>query len=414
MASLKKNIISLIFLQGSNYIIPLLTLPYLSRTLGVDGFGSYGLTLAIAQYFLIFTDFGFNLTASKKIAENQADKKYISTVFWETIIAKSLLCACSMFIMLLLVLLPTSEIVSKDLLFTYLMVLGTTAMPLWFFQGIEDLSKVTVFSVTSKLLTLPLFYIFVNSELDVGSAVLIQSSINMTSAIIGCFIIYKYQYVQWLRPSVGRVLETIKQSWGVFVATITISVYTLSSSIIISITSDISEVSLFTAGDRIKSAILSFFLVLGNAFFPRVNKLYKFQPAHAYRFLRKIIIYQSGLGILIGATFFVGADWLSVFIYGEDFQGVAPIFMVFSPLFFLVLTSTVFGNYILLPLGYRKEYVALPMLSASIHIPLCFLLSMHYGALGGALSILVVETVTCLTLSYILYRKKILAKLIND
>ncbi|EJL6346896.1 oligosaccharide flippase family protein, partial [Vibrio cholerae] len=57
MASLKKNVISLFILQGSNYVIPLLTLPYLTRTLGVEGFGIFGLVIAVAQYFVLFTDF---------------------------------------------------------------------------------------------------------------------------------------------------------------------------------------------------------------------------------------------------------------------------------------------------------------------------------------------------------------------
>ncbi|HDL8011399.1 TPA: oligosaccharide flippase family protein, partial [Yersinia enterocolitica] len=70
MSVLRRNIFSLLLLQGSNYIIPLLTLPYLTRVLGVEGFGVYSLTLSLAQYFVILIDFGFNLSASKKIAEH--------------------------------------------------------------------------------------------------------------------------------------------------------------------------------------------------------------------------------------------------------------------------------------------------------------------------------------------------------
>ncbi|HGI5920473.1 TPA: oligosaccharide flippase family protein, partial [Yersinia enterocolitica] len=57
MSVLRRNIFSLFILQGSNYFITLLTLPYLTRVLGVEGFGIYSLTISIAQYFVIFIDF---------------------------------------------------------------------------------------------------------------------------------------------------------------------------------------------------------------------------------------------------------------------------------------------------------------------------------------------------------------------
>ncbi|HEN5443820.1 TPA: oligosaccharide flippase family protein, partial [Yersinia enterocolitica] len=102
MSVLRRNIFSLLLLQGSNYIIPLLTLPYLTRVLGVEGFGVYSLTLSLAQYFVILIDFGFNLSASKKIAEHQDDPEYISKIFFETLISKSILCLVSIVIVVLL------------------------------------------------------------------------------------------------------------------------------------------------------------------------------------------------------------------------------------------------------------------------------------------------------------------------
>ncbi|WP_415857466.1 hypothetical protein [Yersinia enterocolitica] len=44
----------------------------------------------------------------------------------------------------------------------------------------------------------------------------------------------------------------------------------MSTTIIIGIFSNVYEVSIFTAADRVKGAILGVFLVLGNAFYPRI------------------------------------------------------------------------------------------------------------------------------------------------
>lgn len=86
-----KNIISLIGIQGVNYIIPLITLPYLVRILQPAGYGSLGFSLAIIQYFTILTDYGFNLSVTQKIAINRDDKTFISKTFWSVISCKLLL-----------------------------------------------------------------------------------------------------------------------------------------------------------------------------------------------------------------------------------------------------------------------------------------------------------------------------------
>ncbi|MDF9388208.1 flippase [Vibrio sp. 1151_11] len=413
MASLKKNVISLFVLQGSNYVIPLLTLPYLTRTLGVEGFGIFGLVVAVAQYFVLFTDFGFNLTATKKIAENQNNKNYISKVFWDTIISKFILCIVSLCSLLLMAYFFPSENFENELVYTSLMILGSVIMPLWYFQGIEELSKVTIFTVLAKFITLPLFFLLVSSEDDVGAAILIQSSINFTAGIIAIVIIYRSKMLVWIRTDLKSIKKTLNEGSSIFIATLTINLYTASSSIIISVTNNIDQVSVFTAGDRIKAAILGVFLILGNAFYPRINSLLKNSPEQAYTLIRKIIIIQTPATIIIGITLYIFSEEIAILIYGNEFNAVSDVFRIFAPLFFLVLTSTVLGNYLLLPLGHRKEYVALPVIFSLIHIPLCTLLSYYYGAVGASISILMIEFFTLLCLIYIVRKNGILPRLLK-
>nr|CAA87698.1 wzx [Yersinia enterocolitica] len=413
MSVLRRNIFSLLLLQGSNYIIPLLTLPYLTRVLGVEGFGVYSLTLSLAQYFVILIDFGFNLSASKKIAEHQDDPEYISKIFFETLISKSILCLVSIVIVVLLLATNSHAVIQRELIYTVLMLIGTTLMPVWFFQGIEKLSIVTNLMIVAKLSMLPLFFIFVDNDADVKYR-RNDSIINQPSGwIIAIIYIYRKKLVRVVDFSNLRVSYTLKDSFPIFCATLSISLYTMSTTIIIGIFSNVYEVSIFTAADRVKGAILGVFLVLGNAFYPRINSLLVNKKEEAYALIKKIFYWQGALCIIITIFVIAFSKLITRIMFGHEYSEVSTLLILFSPVYLLVIQSTVLGNYILLPHGHKTSYTILPMVSAVIHIPLCAYLASKYGAWGGVLSIIVIETLSFICLILILKRKKLLFEVLS-
>jgi PST family polysaccharide transporter len=77
-----KNISSLFSIQVASYIIPLITLPYLVSTLGVEGFGYLGFSLAITQYAILIINYGFDLSATSAIAKCRNNISKVSEIFW--------------------------------------------------------------------------------------------------------------------------------------------------------------------------------------------------------------------------------------------------------------------------------------------------------------------------------------------
>ena len=70
---LLENFFSLSILQSANYLLPLVTLPYLTRVIGVELFGEFAVAAAIIIYFQTFVSFGFDYTATRNIAKVQSD-----------------------------------------------------------------------------------------------------------------------------------------------------------------------------------------------------------------------------------------------------------------------------------------------------------------------------------------------------
>ncbi|HCR3554786.1 TPA: oligosaccharide flippase family protein, partial [Morganella morganii] len=86
-----KNLLSLLGMQGINYLIPLVTLPYLTHTLGGFQYGVLSTVLILVQYTVLFVDFGFNLSSTKKISENRDNNYLVNNIFWNTVFAKLIL-----------------------------------------------------------------------------------------------------------------------------------------------------------------------------------------------------------------------------------------------------------------------------------------------------------------------------------
>ncbi|MFA7706543.1 MAG: oligosaccharide flippase family protein, partial [Candidatus Omnitrophota bacterium] len=75
------NFISLTTLQSISYILPLVVLPYLIRAIGMEKFGLIAFASSLVQYFMILTDYGFSISATKTISLIGEHKQKISAVF---------------------------------------------------------------------------------------------------------------------------------------------------------------------------------------------------------------------------------------------------------------------------------------------------------------------------------------------
>ena len=90
-----KNIIVLYGFSIAKILFPLITLPYLTRVLSVEKYGVVAYVKSIMTYMQLVIDFGFMLSGTKEIVQTKEDKRTMSAVVGDILLARLALCAIS-------------------------------------------------------------------------------------------------------------------------------------------------------------------------------------------------------------------------------------------------------------------------------------------------------------------------------
>ncbi|CRL64481.1 MULTISPECIES: oligosaccharide flippase family protein [Proteus] len=411
MNTLIKNSLFLIGMQGINYIIPLISLPYLTRKLGFYEYGMLNTSLNIILYLILFIDFGFNFSATKDIAKNRNNKLKINKIYCVTIYSKIFLSIIS--VISTFIIINSFGLFSDIKILVYIMLpqlIYAIFFPLWLYQGLEKISFISLCSIISRIITLPLLFIFVNSAQDIYITSIILSWSYLLPLLVSYFYLHiKIPYVSLGTIDIKLIASTIRKSSIIFWGSISISIYTLSTPIILSLVNNYEQVGLFIATDKLRVAFIGIFLILGQAIYPRVNILLTENKIRYYRFIRKLILYQIIFCGIASVLFFIIMPKLAPFILGNNNYSNEMKFIIqlMSPMIILVPLSVIISNFILLPYGMNKIYAIIPTITLFFHIIYAIPLSKNYGAIGSSIAILVTEIISLslLLISYFFFIK---------
>src|SRR5690606_31604094 len=149
--TLASNLGYMMLLQVAGYLFPLITIPYLARVVGVDGFGKIAFAAAIVLWFQTISDWGFNYTATRDVAQNRDNPAKVSEIFSNVLWARILLMCLSLLVLLVAIaFIPLLKENGTIVLLTFLLIPGHIMFPEWFFQAVEKMKFITVFSLLSK------------------------------------------------------------------------------------------------------------------------------------------------------------------------------------------------------------------------------------------------------------------------
>ena len=140
------NFMSLFLLQIAGYVLPFITLPYLTRVIGVEKFGEIAFATAIMVYCQTIVDYGFIFSAVRDVSRSKENKVMASDIFSNVMWARFLLVFVSFCLLFVITMLIHKLFEMRLILFvSFFTVIGHAIFPDWMFQAIEKLDGVPGF-----------------------------------------------------------------------------------------------------------------------------------------------------------------------------------------------------------------------------------------------------------------------------
>ncbi len=393
-----KDVFYLIALQGLNYIAPLLVLPYLMKVLGAEKFGYIGFSLSVSQYLMLIVDFGFNLSATKRIALAKDNRDELNKIFTSTLYAKIALLGVSFIVLVLLACISRFAEYRQTMFVMFFMVVGNAFSFVWLFQGLGKIRVVSIVNMIAKLSVLPLTFIFVKNSSDYLVAALLQSLVAVVATIISIGFIWHEKWVSIVAFIKKDILFELKESFPIFLSSAATSIYTASFVVVLGYFCTPAEVGQYSAVDRIMRALCwLIFIPVSQAFYPKVALLGLKNRRKGIDLVLKILVFILFCMLIV----FVGMFFLSPYIIaflGKDYQNSLLLFkiMAFVPIF--VGVGGIVAQLGILALGNKddkKNYQRVYFIAGGVALISVFASIPYLGTVGAAISLLITEAVVC-------------------
>ncbi|MFB3778605.1 MAG: flippase [Bryobacteraceae bacterium] len=352
-----RNAAILYAVQIGGYLVSLITVPYLARVLTPAKFGLLAYAQDFIWYFVVLTDYSFNVTATRKIAIQRDDVQAVSRIFSVVMTAKACLMTVG-FLALCATVLIVPRFRAEWALFciVYLTVASYVVFPLWYFQGLEKMHIVGIRDIVSKLAVLAAVFAFVHSENDYRVAAAIQSGGLLVTAILGLAAVPLAAPVRLIRPSLRELRGLLSEGWHVFVSLFLAGVCPSTNVVILGLIASPEQVGIYSAASRIIFPMRTMVGPLVTAVYPHVSHLASSAPDRALRFLRRYAFLLSipFLFLALGTLFF--APIAVRFLYGPRYAETALLLQIMGVTPLLMSLTHCFSTYFLLAFGFTREW----------------------------------------------------------
>jgi PST family polysaccharide transporter len=345
-----KNFSYLTLMKFFNIGVKIVLAAYLIRILGSEKYGLITWLDSVIQYFIMIVNFGFNIYAAKYIVENKNKSTKINEIVSSIFIIKGCLFIFSLICVLFLGSFETFSAYKKLLLLLMFSGIGEVLFPVWFFQGTENLKPATIIVFLTRLFLLIGTVIFVNSQYDLLSYILLFVASSLLMGGSGIFYLFKYYNIRIVLLPISKLIHYFRESLPFFIGRFLSLIFNFGTIFFIGKFCLLEQVTGFDTGLKIVMLGVIPFEMLQQAVFPTISR------TKNKKLLKNLVYVSFIVGVFIGAIIFLMADYFMVWFGGQEMLQFAPSLKLLAILCPFVSLTFILGTCSLVAFGFYREY----------------------------------------------------------
>lgn len=337
------NGVYLYVLQMFNMIVPLLTLPYITRILGDSQYGVFSKMLNYVTYCQTIVEYGFTLAGARKITLcNSIEER--NKIFSSITYSKILLTLISYSVVIVLTFTIAKNTTQKIcMLILALMLVAETFTQTWIFQGMQYMRPIMLVSVISRSISTVCMFIFVKSADHLLLYASLYVSANLIAALFGTTIVMKKFQIKFTYINKGELFFTLKDGWPLFTTSFASKLCSGFAITSLGFFCTDAIVGGYSAVQKIPYILVMMFAPIGQVIYPFICRLYADDVNSGIKFLKisaSIVLCVCMIGVVI---IVILKDLLIGFAFGDAYLCYAELIIPLVIWMFFSIANNFFG-----------------------------------------------------------------------
>ena len=396
--------------QLVNFSVPILVTPHLIKTVGLSNFGEIAYAFGVMSVFTVFTEYGFNLTATRQVSIHRDDPRKMSSIYTNTMLAKLVLLVFGIAILFAGLYLSTlfnksHEINVRLYGLSAVYILGQTMLPFWVFQGMESLFVASTVNAVSKLAYVSSVLYFIMGKQDYILVNFFLGLSILLSAFVLIIILHKRYGIKFEQTTWQKIVQALKDSWDIFIATISVNLYFGGINVLlIGFFADSTMVGYYSVVEKVIVISKQPIAVFTQVVYPKACALLGDGFDEIEHFVWKFTKPFIGISAVLSVLVYFQAEKITTYFLKIDNVYVENLIRISAILPFSI-SFNLLPYICLLAYGHTKAVRKILVLVASAGVLLNCIMTYYFLVTGTILSIVITEALVATGL-YIFAKQK--------